>query len=360
MKYRDAILLSPEDVGTAGTKVFNLNLSQKVSRIYGRFKVTCADSEMTAGVPAQLPKIELVEGSTPLHSLTGYENAALAYYNHPGACFEHGQFINTLSIVVLFQMDFGRHLWDELLALDPERFKNLQLKIQHNEAASSASATANELEVRAKVFDEKEISPIGFLSAIEEYDYTLGSDNSYEEIDLPEDRPIRQMLVRAYQDGYEPWYSIDEARFDENGLAKIPFEYTDLEMYVRMMKAIWQPIRAPLYIGVTTSARTFYVPATDYWANCSLMGVNQMSCTYEDGASGRGGKFGLIGENDQQVIGESRGWLPWHCYQFPMGRQDQIDDWYDPAGKKPRLRLRASTGATSSTGQVVLEKLWRY
>jgi len=43
-----------------------------------------------------------------------------------------------------------------------------------------------------------------------------------------------------------------------------------------------------------------------------------------------------------------------------MGEQQTIDDWYNPAGKKPRLRLRSYTGGTSSTAQVVLEELYRY
>ena len=60
------------------------------------------------------------------------------------------------------------------------------------------------------------------------------------------------------------------------------------------------------------------------------------------------------------ITGLIHGYLPWHCYQFPFGDPDDPSDWYDPAGKAPRLRLRASTAATNGTGQVVLEKLFKY
>ncbi|GAH63871.1 unnamed protein product, partial [marine sediment metagenome] len=36
------------------------------------------------------------------------------------------------------------------------------------------------------------------------------------------------------------------------------------------------------------------------------------------------------------------------------------DDWYDPTGKKPRLRLHAAAIVATVTSQVVLEELYRY
>lgn len=354
------MLLSGEDVGASGTKVINIDIAKPISEIMIKFKTTKASEGMSAPGPANISKIELVDGSTPLHSLSGYENQALAYYSRPGIVMEHGQHTSTLSEVDLYLIAFGRELWDEELAFDPTKFSNPQLKITYDEDVSDTSVTANELEVWAHIFDEKTISPIGFLSALEQYNYTCGADNSYEEINLPEDRPYRQILVRAYQDAYEPWYNIDEARFDENTQDKIPFEFTNLEEYYRIMKAYWPKINTNCQVNLTTSARNFYFPQTDYWANVILMGVAADVAPYVNAASMRGGKAALIAGSAGQMIGQASGYLPWHCYQFPMGKPMDIEDWYDPAGKKPRLRLRASTGATSATGQVVIEELRKY
>lgn len=360
MKYRIAQLLSPADLGASGTKVIDVDVSKPISRIEFRFKTTKSANGMSAPGPANITKIELVDGSKPLHSLTGYENQALAYYNRPHTQMEHGQYISGSSQCDLYAIDFGRFLWDEALAFVPSMFVNPQLKITFDEDVSDTGVTVNEAEVVAHIFDEKEISPMGFLSAIEHFSYTCGANNSYETIELPEDRPFRQILVRAYQDGYEPWYNIDEARLDEGTLDRIPFDYTNLEVYCRMMKAVWPMIQSTL-VGIAASGgRTFYVPVTDYWANILATNHNNGADLYIGAASMRGGKASLVSASNSQFGGLATGWLPWHTYQFPMGRQLEIEDWYNPAGKKPRLRLRASTGATSATGQVVLEELYRY
>lgn len=360
MNYRIAQLLSPEDLGPAGTKTIDIDLDQPISRLEIRFKVTKGLDYMTAPGPANLTKIELVDGSEVLHSLTGYENQALAYYNRPGVLMGHGQELTGNSEMNLFAIDFGRHLWDTQLAFLPGRFRNPQLKITYDEDVSDTSATVNEMEVLAHIFDEKQVSPIGFLRAIEEYSYTLGADNSYETIKLSEDLVIRQILVRAYQDAYEPWYSIDEARLDENNLQRIPFDFTSLEKYFRMMKGTWPIIVYPFQGRAAAAGKVFYVPMTQYWAGPQAQQQSGSAVPYFNAANTRGGKLTALAASTVDIDALASGWLPWHCYQFPMGMQQEIDDWYNPSGKSPRLRLRASTGATSSTGQVILEQLRRY
>lgn len=360
MNYRTAELLSPEDVGASGTKVIDIDVQQMVSGIDITFRTTKASQGQSAGSPANISRIELVDGSKRLVSVTGYELQALAYYNRPGIVCDHGQHVSTLSEFDTYPIHFGRYLWDEMLAFDPTRFTNPQLRITFDEDVSDTSVTANEMEVLAHIFDEKPVTPMGFLSPIEHYDYTLGANNSFETIELPEDRPFRQMLVRAFQQGYEPWYSIDEARFDEGTLNKIAFEYTNLENYYRRMKVRWPLIVQQVVTAPGTGGNNYYIPVTDYNVAASFIGMGGTSEAYYTNASARGGYMALtvsVGVNIAMIVA---GYLPWHCYQFPMGRQDVIEDWYDPAGKKPRLRLRASTGATSSTGQVVLEELYRY
>jgi len=359
-KYRWAELLAAEDLGASGTKVIDIKVTKPISQIDIKFTVTKAGDGMSAGVPANITKIEIVDGSTRLVSLSGYELQALDYYNHPGKQFEHGQELTANSEEGHFVIDFGRWLWDEALAFDPSRFVNPQLRITWDEDVTDTSATANECEVWAAIFDEKEISPIGFLSAIEEYDYTCGAANSYETIKLPDDMVVRQMLVRAYQDGYEPWYQIDEARLDENNMERIIFEYTNLENYYRRMKGMWPRIEVYGVWNITDSERTFYVPCTDYWAQVLLVGhgtAGNLTVTTDDL---RGGKIGVTSSATGEFTAHSIGYLPWHCYQFPFGKKDDIEDWWDPKDRNPRLRLRASTGATSGTGEVVLEKLYRY
>lgn len=361
MNYRHALLLSPADLGPSGTKIVDLDVETPISRIEIRFKTTKAAQGMNAGAPANISKIEIVDGSKVLYSLNGYECQALAYYSRPpGVVLDHGQHVNALSEMDVYPIDFGRNLWDEELAFIPGNFHNPQLKITYDEDVADTTVTANECEVWARIFDEKVISPLGFLSAIEHYSYTCGANNSFETISMPEDRVYRQILVRAYQAGYEPWYNIDEARFDEGTLGRIPFDYTNLETYYRMMKSVWPLIVQQVVLAPTTGANDFFLPITDYNGAIVLTGMGGTSEAFITAASGRGGKFNLQNSVTVNMTGLLGGYLPWHCYQFPMGKKDDIADWYDPAGKKPRLRLRASTGATSVTGAVVIEELFKY
>lgn len=360
MKYRRSLLMAAEDLGASGTKVIDVNIQKPISRIEVKFQTTKSKHGMDAGQPANILKVELVDGSKVLHSLNGYESQALAYYNRGKISMEHGQHLGGSSETDLYVIDFGRFLWDTELAFVPMNFSNPQLRITFDEDLSDDGVTVNECEIWADIFDLADISPIGFLAAIEHYAYTCGANNSFELIAMPEDRTYRQILLRAYLDSYEPWYVIDEARFDEGTLDNIPFDFTNLETYYRMMKSTWPMLQIP-FQGISASGgKNFYICPTDYYANIIFGGINAAPDTYLGAASARGGMFPSVSATNQNFWGTAIGWLPWHTFQFPMGRQDVIDDWYDPAGKKPRLRLRASTGATSGIGQVVIEELHRY
>lgn len=360
MNYRIAQLLAPEDLGGSGTKVLNIEVDQAISQILLRFQTTKASEAMAAPAPANITRIEIVDGSDVLWSATGYECQAMAYYNNPGKSMEHGQHISTLSEVDLYLIQFGRWLWDDTLAFLPSRYRNPQLRITWDEDVADTSVTVNEAEVLAYIFDERTINPIGFLSVQEWFSYTIGAENSYETIVLPEDQVIRQILVRAYRDRFEPWAQIDEARLDENNIQRVPFDYTNLENYYRTNKGIWAPINTPLIVNLTTTARLFYVPATDYWVSVALHGVATTNEIYIEDVSAKGGGIDLIGSAAGQAVGQAFGYLPWHSFLFPMGLKDRIEDWYNPQAKKPRLRLRAASSGTSGTGQVVLELLRRY
>lgn len=360
MKYREGQILAAEDVGASGTKVVDINVQKPISQIDITFKTTKASQGQSAGSPANISKIEIVDGSKVLYSLSGYECQALAYYNRPGIVCDHGQHISTLSEFDTYPILFGRHLWDRELAFDPTKFVNPQLRITFDEDVSDTSVTANEMEIWAHIFDELQVSPIGFLSAIEHYKYTCGDDNSFKTIELPDDRLIRQILVRAHQAGYEPWYQIDEARLDEGTMDKLVWEYTNLENYYRRMKSRWPLIIQQVALLSDTGGVDWYIPVTDYYAGVVGSGLGATAEIYHDGAASRGGKLSITGSANTNLLGLVFGYLPWHCYQFPMGLKDVIDAWYDPKGRKPRLRLRASTGGTSGTGEVVLEELHKY
>lgn len=361
-KYRtDLLLAATASPSASGTRTIDLDISQPISRIEITYKTTKASEGMSAPAPANIPKVELVEGSTPLHSLTGYTNQALAYYSRNHVAMEHGQHIGSLSEVDMYVIDFGRFLWDPLYAFDPKRFKNPQLKITYNRAVSDTSVTVDSMEIWAHVFDEKTISPMGFLKAIEVWSGSFLADNSVNEILLPEDEVIRQLLVRAHYDGYEPWYQVDIAKLDEAANGHVIFDYQDLEMFYRRMKSQWPMLQVPLQIAPNTSSgRYYYIAPSDYYAGINMIPIQATGELYMGGAGAKGGKVNPISNTAVQYVGRAFGYLPWSTFQFALGDQQNPDDWYDPAGKKPRLRLTSNTAGTSGDGNVVIETVKKY
>lgn len=361
MKYRtDLILAATAMPSASGTKTIDLLFKKPISRIEITYSTTKVLATNAYGVPADIPKIELVDGAKPLHSLTGYTNQALAYYSRGNVAMEHGQHIRTQEEIALYAIDFGRFLYDPLLAFDPTRFANPQLKISWNRVLCDASIATDSMEIWAELFDEKVISPIGFLSAREIWAGNFLADNSVNEVLLPDDEVIRQLLVRANQAAYEPWVQIDKAKLDEAAGFAVIFDYTDLEKYFQRMKSRWPMIKVPFIGGFDGGAETFYVPQTDYdaWINGVAEGAD--GATHIGAASIKGGKAVMHSTAGSNLVGESGGYLPWHTFQFPFGNQQDPDDWYDATGKKPRLRLTSNTGGTSGDGNVVIETLHKY
>lgn len=361
MRYRIADILSTEAVDTPGTKTISIKIDQPISRIEIYWQLTKANVAGTsiAHNAADLTKIELVDGSDVLFSLNGYEAMALNIYDRkvPTMC-RGGHLVNQEERIVV-GIDFGRYLWDELLALVPARFTNLQLKITFTLTSSDEDAEAGYIGVKGYVFDEKVISPIGFLMAKEHYSYTPSSTTAYEHIDLPTDYPYRKLLVRAFEDGSEPYDSVTEARLDEDNLKRVPFDW-DMSEFVYQMRGVWLPVEETFVVKIPTAGCTQYVTCTDYLYDIHVAQLSPgMGNIYFTAYSG--GKLTFAADVAGTVVGGVLGYAPNHCLEFPFGAPDDIEDWYDVTTKgSVRLRLKAGSGGTSSLNQVFIQQLRRY
>lgn len=359
MKYRVAKILAEESLGTTGTKTIDLKVIEPISRIDLRYQVTKSKQSMDGPPAKDIVKIELVDGSDVLHSLSGYESQALCIYDRRVPTMNHGQVINANSQRSIYGIDFGRFLWDPIYAFLPTKFRNPQLKITYNTLLSDTAATSPLLEVIGHIFDEKAVSPVGFLMSKEHYNATSPASTAYAYVDLPTDYPIRQMLLRGYEDGYEPWQAILEARLDEENLKRIPFNW-DIEQYHQVMKGVWAPVEETLLGEDPASGTVFYVTPTDYW--CQVIGVSRGGIApFFATDLNRGGKVTVYLSSSGAFHAMARGYLPNHCIQFPFGLQDDPADWYDVTKKASvKLRIRGGLRGANTEFQVVLQQLRKY
>ena len=357
--HRIATLLPEEAQTTAGTKTIDLNIDDTISRIEIKLDRLAASNTFAAHPSADITEIKIVDGSDVLFSATGGEAQALNIYDRQCPTMIEGTFINANDVISRYGIDFGRKLWDKDEAFDPNRYTNPQLKITHTMVSCNASCVAGTMEVKARTWDERKVNPRGFLSSKEIYSYTCGSANSYEYIELPQDYPIRKMLIRGYYTATSPADSVTEFRIDENMEKKIPIDIGTETYYSQMVGERWKPVLESIQAYTAGSANYFYMTPTWYWNMTGLTpsDSNNVYCPY----TAAGGKLNITADASTSFNGIVTGYLPNHCIEVPFGDSDDPTDWYNVAAKeKVRLRLKAGANGTSGTAQVVLQQLRPY
>ena len=359
MNYRNVILLDEKTLGASGTEIIPITPKTPISRISMRVELLGFAAVYDAHPAATVTKIELVDGSDVLHSLSGRQSQALCIYDRRAPSMTGGTYFAGGTVRTDFGIDFGRYLWDKELAFDPAKFDNPVLKVTYNRALCQAGCTAMRLEVSAWCFDEKVISPIGFLLSKEHYVYTISTDGSFENISMPLDYPYRHLLIRGYYADREPTHALESMRLDEDRLARIPFD-VNLNEYYELMRSIWPLISERLAFTAWADDFTFYVTPTDYFA----FNINSLAghATGYTKAYTRGGqvKMNCAGGLQMEQWGWVHGYLPHHCFDFVFGDPNDLDDLYDVT-KLGHLNLRLEAGdGGGTTGEVAIQQLRRY
>jgi len=358
MNYRTTELLAETDVGTAGTKTLDVTLSDVISRIQVKFAtrnpagaLTITETEV-----ANLPKIDLVDGSDVLFSLSGMLAQAMDFFDTLKPNQSNGSFVSSWDLVCTVNMNFGRYLWDPELALDPKRFNNPQLKIQHSEAAAVTSTVDNKLTVLADVFDEKAVSPLGFLMNKELKAYT-GVASAWEETALPVDFPHRKLIIQARQADLWLGAILAHIKLTENNDKKIPLDM-DIKHLERWLESIWPPYWQHMVADLdqTTGDVLCTIPTQGL-----TMDGNPVTSAIL--AAIPFGYTHTIKSNVSANIGaeafEIQGYLPHGCLCIPFGLQNDFSDWYDALGKS--LILKIKTGELQSgTIHIANQQLRRY
>jgi len=361
MNYRYATVLAEKSLSTTTTETIDLNIQDPISRLEITWKPTLTDREMLAALAVGISKIELVDGSDVLHSLSGRQNQALCLYDRRIPTMNDGNLIGGSVAFATFGIDFGRFLYDPELAFVPSKFRNPQLKITHDSTLVGANCSTHYLEILAHCFDERVITPIGFLVAKQHYAYVAAAADAYEYVDLPTDHPIRQLLVRGWHTDVDPTLVVDELKLSEDNDKRIPFDM-NLVRYVHRMKAEWQQLAevfADYAYGDGTSEK--YVTPTDEWTSISGLAGAATHATYLNTYT-RGGYVQWRNAGNLMTVAVAHGFLPHHTIQVPFGRQDQIDDWYDVT-RLGNLRARLLSAANFGSGSeisLVLQQLRRY
>jgi len=356
MKYRTVAIIPTQTLTGAQTLTIPINLKDIISRLTIFWSVTKVKVGMSSYPHRDIQKIELVDGSDVLFSMDGGQAAALNIYNRKAHTYWCGVSINGNPIQSWYSIDFGRWLFDEMLALDPSRFLNLQLKVTVDPAVCEVGCASGDISLYADVFDEQVPTPSGFLMSKEHFSSITPDTNAYTYIDLPTDFPIRHMLIQGYRTAKEPWFQVAEARLDEENLKRIPFDWA-LERYHLMRRTIEMPIQEQISSQTNqTPGLALYCTPTNYWNIFNGQSLAAHATLHYPVVS-PGGYFLPVISAGTTYVAIVKGWLPNHCFSFPFGYQADISDWYDVTKLgHVGLRLRAGTHAADSEQAVVLQQ----
>ena len=350
MNYRQTQILAEATLASSGTAVIDLDVQDPISAILFEYRNTRGSETSIEHLMACLSKVELVDGADVLFSLSGKQMQALDYFDS----FHSSYTFNTWGIGVQelagFTYHFGRKLWDPRLALDTKRFRNPQLKITHNRLLKDASSTAHTLKVIGYVFDEKQITPEGFLMSKEIKAFTSGAANSYEYTDLPLDHPIRKLLVYAYDDAYAPNSVVNQIRISENNDRKIPIDES-LSAIMKAVNSMYPRWTETLYGPLTAVVRDCYVtPGFDSVVSGAAEGV---AGYYGVEAGALHSPLGIYANGNLTSRLQVSGYLPHSVVPVDFGDQQDPADWYDVT-KLGNLKVRTMAGGAGTAGAVAL------
>jgi len=317
-----------------------------------------AEGDSTQHPIAFITKVEIVDGSDVLFSLDGYEMDALDIYDsdmHPrGGWFNYLPGIPTDHQVAI---SFGRYLWDEMLALDPTRFKNPRLNITIDVDAGGMTPASVQFSVLAALFDEKKITPSGFLMTKEHKRWTKDVAG-HEYTDMPQDWPYRKMFLQSRYDSIPPHWTFANIKLstDQDKKVILNGEYRDLMFGIGRKNAYIQEM---WNAAVPTAQRVYHVTPT--------MDTMAMATEWQEDHTGLelatydcdGGHLETIAEAACNAAFHVKGWAPHGTLCIPFGLEDKIEDWFD-VSKVGSLRLDCTSGNASATQKVFIQQYRRY
>jgi len=357
-KYRTAELLAAKSITTAGTETLEIKTRDVISRLSIIVRLTNSSYVPTQHPARAITTITLQDGSNVLHSMRGIYSQSLAHYGTGKTPHNYLGYIDNGKATSVIPIYFGRRLWDEELALAPDRFNNLILNIAHNYLAGGAVPDAATLEVWADLFDEKPVNPVGFLKGSTHWSKTLVA-STIDYVDLPTDLPIRLVMPAVSSSSEEPDINIASVKITEDGDKKILTDISGAHQ-IRLHESQYPAFEEMMEARAFTTAEEYYVtPAKNvlfipmssadndaYW-NSLWSGGQQRQIV----ASANGINFNAL------VTGR----CPHGVIPFPMGVQDDMSDWWEvSSGGSRRIRMTTGAGDTSALYELLIQELMRY
>ena len=343
MYYREVEILRAESIAAAGTRTVDINITDPISKlsvIWKKFNT----NDVPIAHPGNIVKNILVcDGADVLFSMNGSHAQSMAYFTDN---IQPPSIINYCTgecSVQCAEIKFGRVLYDELLALDPKRFNNLQIKVEHDLALGGSTGTVANLSIYAHCFDEKVIEPQGFLYNKEVYTF-LPVAGAWYYVDIPTDYPVRGLLwgAEAATDG--PNFIFDEFKLTENQGKHILIE-SEMHRYMYQTGAYYDPWNEIAYCHPSAADTNLALYITPHFERQAAM-IPTATAEGLLGQSNAGCVVNVQVEDTNQILkGHVMGHNPFGAMWLKTFGGDDVDDcWQIEYTGSGRLELHAIAG----------------
>lgn len=362
MNYRRATLLATTSITTAGTPSIDIKVSDVISRIGVIIELVNNGNNPTNHPLAALPKIELVDGSRVIASMTGYGCQSLSYYGSGKMPHNELNYEDNGYARCFVPIDFGRFLYDPLFGFDPKQFKMPQLRITHDYSLGGCSPDAATLRVVADMFDQKEASPVGYLLNKEVASYTP-ADGTLEPILLPLDNKIRKLIIMNVNDNEEPDIQFASVKLEEEDGKRVIYDGLTMDL---IRDESMRFGRFTEYLSghlAATTADEFWLSACKDIQVGGLCDANDKILTFT-WTGGRSRSF--YGSAATYFGAIVSGRCPHGAVPMFFGDQQDPEDWWDVSqAGKVKLSLTARTTAaggvdTEKTTDVIVQSAQMY
>lgn len=358
MNHRLTELLAAKSITTAGTEVLDVNVRDPISRISIYVQLTNASWVPTGHPAISVVQVDLVDGADVLFSARGQYAQAISFYQTGEIPYNSVNYTDNGKAKAIVPLYFGRYLYDPDLALDPTRFTNLQLKIQHDYSLGGATPDAATLEVWADVFDEEAISPRGFLMSKSHWTKTLVASTT-DYVELPTDYPIRLVMPAAFSNDEEPDVNIATVKITEDHDKKVLVN-ADTHVLLKMYENQY-PVYTDYGEGrliAATNEEFFVTPCKDVQISAF---PNQDLDAYINFPWSGGNGRNFMGSAGSTINFKTTGRCPHGVIPIPMGRQNDLANWWDVSRLgSARAKLTTGAGDTSALYELLLQQLRTY
>lgn len=368
MRYRHAYIEDQKVLANSGTEVIDIRVTDPITELLIQVYATnWGGRNINSPIARCVSKIELVDGSDILFSLSGQQAIALAFYDAGRMPARKMAEWAGYSQVDHFPIRFGRFLGDPVLAFDPTKFTNPQLKITWDLAEINAIDTAGfvsgsgRLTVIAKIMEEAGAAPTGFLMNKEHYSFAT-ADSGDENIDLPTDYPYRKLLVRPYLTLNQIADVITDLKLTVDQGKFIPFDLHSFDL-TRMMQNWFGKATQELYFSCDSGdvrelwmdmeLEAYPTPGEAQPWTFSILNSWAGHCTiysYTGDGSPIDGVYGFL------LV---RGRCVESSFCYPFGRQDVIEEAFKAPGFNS-VRLVLTQDIAAAAASVVLQQIRSY